>query len=264
LKTAPKTTDKEIQIGLLDEPKGIIRMEIDPEAINQLAESIRSMGQLQAILVRPDGDRFEIVYGHRRFLACQKLGMTKIRASVKALDDITCALMRATENVERQDISPIEEAAVYADLFENLGLTVDEIGRRMGKSSGIVKRRLDLLRMPPCLQQAVHKKSIGYSVAEELWSLGDLPDIEYFLAFAIDHGATQSVVRQWVKEKKDERRRQSTGTEGSREPFSPMESRPIYGTCDTCLGALEIGTETIIRVCKSCAKIIESAMEDKK
>ena len=260
MRKAKEPAEKQVEIGLIDEPEGIIRMEIDPEGIETLAASIKAIGQLQAILVRPKGDRFEIVYGHRRFLACQKLGQARIRASVKELDDITCAIMRATENVERVDISPIEEGAVYVNLQDKLGLSVDGIAERMGKSAGIVKRRMDLLRMPPCLQKAVHKKEIGYSVAEELWSLGVLADIEYFLQFAVDHGATVGVVRQWVKDKKDERRREHSDVGRGQEGFTPMEQRPIYATCDMCLEAMELGTEKVLRICQVCVKIMVDAM----
>lgn len=254
--------EKQVKISMIDEPDGIIRMEIDQEEISGLAESIKSIGQLQAILIRPTGERFEIVFGHRRFLACQKIGFVTIRAMVKDLDDITTALMRATENVERKDISPIEEAAVYENLYKQLGLTVDQIAERMGKSAGLIKRRLDLLRMPACLQKAVHKKEIGYSVAEELWSLGELSDIQYYLGFAVDHGATVGVVRGWVRDKKDERRREKSDVGERGGGLSPMETRPYYVACDTCLNAMEIGTETLIRICKTCEKVIREAMKN--
>jgi len=250
-----------IEIGKIDEPGGIIRMKIDPDKIDALAENIKEIGQLQPILIRPKGERYEIVFGHRRFLATQKIGKARILSMVKDLDDKTTALMRATENIEREDISPIEEAAVYKDLIENLGMTIAQVAKRMGKSEAIIKRRTDLLRMPPCLQKAVHEKEIGYSVAEELWRLGELPDIEYYLGYAVDHGATLAVVRLWVNEKLGERRRQEDGTEGMPRHTTPMETRPIYVSCDTCQGPMEIGEETVIRCCRTCYKALKIAME---
>jgi ParB/RepB/Spo0J family partition protein len=250
-----------VEMGLIDEPGGIIRLEIDPEKIKELADSINAIGQLQPILLRPNKERYEIVYGHRRFLANQLLGKARILATIKELDDKTAALMRATENVAREDISPIEEAAVYVDLRDQAGMTIDEISKRMGKSAGIIKRRMDLLRMPQCLQQAVHKKHIGYSVAEELWSLRELSDIEYYLGFAIDHGATRDVVRGWVKEKLDEIRRRGSASGGRGEVLSPMQNRPVYVACDLCQGSMEIGDETVFRSCPKCTKALKKAME---
>lgn len=252
---------KLLEMGKIDEPDGVIRLDIDQNKIKELAESIGEIGQLQAILVRPKGVRFEIVFGHRRFLAHQRLGKSRILATVRELDDVQVALMRATENIERVDISPIEEAAVYQDLCDNHKLSIDAIGKKMGKSPSIVKRRMDLLRMPVALQQAIHRKEIGYSVAESLWSLGDQSAIDYYLPFAIEHGATLDVVRGWVRDHKDEVRRQSSGPAGGGGFANPMESQPVYVACDLCKGAMEIGQETVIRACPVCSSSIAKAME---
>jgi len=246
---------------LIDEPEGIIRLDVEDEHIKTLSDSINALGLLQAILVRPVKDRFEIIYGHRRFLACRLLGMSRIRATVQELTDIQAAMMRATENVERVDISPIEEAAVYKDLVETHKLSLDKIAGMMGKSSGIIRRRLDLLRMPNCIQQAIHKKQISYSVGEVLWQLQDQGEIEYYLGFAIDNGASRTTVNQWVKEALDKRRRKDS-TSGEGGGFgSPMEVPPQYVACDMCRNAMEIGKETVLRICPTCTGSIRKAME---
>lgn len=252
---------RSIKLDLIDEPVGRIRLDISEEGVRELAASIEGLGQLQAVLLRKAGSRFEIVFGHRRFLAVRSLGRKSINAVVKELDDIQVALMRATENVAREDISPVEEGAVYVDLRETHGLTVDEISQRMRKSVGVVKRRMDLMKMPPCLQKAIHSREINYSVAEELWALGDLGKIEYYLAFAVDHGATRGVVRMWVQDyKKSLRHNQGAGDPGD-SLANPMQARPVYVACDLCLGSMELGSETIIRACEVCVKAIKSAVE---
>jgi len=258
---ALKVTVKEIALDLIDEPYGRIRLEIDPESIADLAANIAEVGLLQPIIIRRSGERFEIVAGHRRYLAFQLLKKKKIPAIVRDLDDVACALARASENLGRVDLSPIEEAAIYSELRDEHKLTIDEIADRMGKTTGVVKRRLDLLKMPDCLQKAIHFKQIKYSVAEVLWSLGDLAKIEYFLQFAVEHGATRVVVSAWVQdEKKKMRLKDSTG-EGSGSLANPMTARPVYVPCDLCLGSMEIGTETVIRACEGCTKAIKKAVE---
>ncbi len=254
-------TERMISIEMVDEPEGSIRLDIEDDAVKTLSDSINALGLLQAILVRPKKDRFEIIYGHRRFLACRLLGMPKIRATVRELTDVQAAMMRATENVERVDISPIEEAAVYKDLLETHKLSLDKIAGMMGKSGSIIKRRLDLLRMPDCLQQAIHLKEIPYSVGEVLWQLQDKTDIEYYLAFAIENGASRSTVVQWVKDCKDKRRQTENTGAGGGGGSSPMESTPQYIACDTCRNAMEIGKETILRVCPICTGVIKQALE---
>lgn len=250
-----------VEMGRIDEPKGVIRMEIEEGPILELADSIKALGQLQPILLRPVGDRYEIVYGHRRFLARQRLGKSRIWVTIKELNDVEVALMRATENIARLDISPVEEAAVYADLYENHKLNLDQISKRMGKTVGIIKRRMDLLKMPVALQEAVHKKQISYGVAESLWRLKDEKAISYYLPFAIEHGATVEVVRVWIKDHEDSTRRQSSDGGGAGGLLSPFEDKPIYVACDMCRGSMQLGTETAIRCCPVCTKTIKQAFE---
>lgn len=255
-----KSKNRLIPLDQIDEPSGVVRLEINPSEIKDLAESIREVGLLQAAVVRPVGDRFEIVVGHRRYLAHKLNDARGIECVIRELSDLECALVRATENIQRVGLSPIEEAAIYADLRDNHNLTYEQISKRMGKSPGVVRRRLDLLKMPPALQKAVHHKQVTYSVAEELWSLGDDASIDYYLSFAIENGATRDVVRAWVKDAKDRKRREgSAGVVGGGEQ-SPMEPRPVYVACDICHGSMELGTEMIFRSCPTCTDHIKKAM----
>ena len=252
---------RSVRLELIDEPTGRIRLDVSEEGVKELAASIEGIGLLQAILLRKAGSRFEVVFGHRRFLAFKSLGREEIPAVVKELDDVEVALMRATENVAREDVSPIEEGAVYVDLREEHGLTLDEISKRMRKSVGVIKRRMDLLKMPDCLQKAIHFGQIKYSVGEVLWSLGDVDRISYFLGFAVDHGASRSVVQGWVHDEKKRRRLDTATGGGGGSPENPMQTRPVYVPCDVCLGSMEIGKETIIRACETCVKLITQAMK---
>lgn len=252
---------KRLPMERIVEPGAVVRMEIDPEEIQKLADNIAEIGLLQPIVVRAVAGNFEIVDGHRRFLAHRLLERTAINCTVVKMDDVECAVARASANVWHVDITPIEEAAIYADLRDVHGLTINEIGKRMTKSPGIIKRRLDLLKMPPQLQKAIHIKAINYSVAEELWSLGDNSAIDYYLGYAVDHGATQIVVRGWVKGWKDEQRRKEAGTGGGGGDRSPLEVRPVYVPCDLCLEAMELGKETLFRTCPNCSKSITDALK---
>jgi len=254
---------KEIDLDLIDEPKGVVRLEIDPGEIASLAENIAEVGLLLPINVRAIAERFEIVAGHRRYLAFKKLGRKRMPCIVGRFSDVDSALARASENLRRVDLSPIEEAAIYRDLYDSHGMSYGEISKRMGKSQGIVKRRLDLLKMPPQLQKAIHRKQISYSVAEELWSLGDIGVIDYYLGFAIDHGATQAVVRGWVNEEKAKKRQKEHGTDGGGGDVAPLEPRPVYVSCDVCLGPMVLGSERTLRVCVACGKLISEAISSR-
>ena len=252
---------KRIPMDKIHEPGAVVRMEIDAGEIEKLADNISEIGLLQPIMVRAVGVEFEIIDGHRRFLAYRLLERIAIDCTIVKMDDVECAVARGCANVWRLDITPIEEAAIYADLRDNHKLTLNEISKRMSKSAGIIKRRLDLLKMPPQLQKAVHIKAINYSVAEELWSLGDNSAIEYYLGFAVDHGATVGVVRGWVKDHKDAERRKQSDVGGGGGARPPMESRPVYVPCDLCLEAMELGKETLFRSCPKCSKLVSDAIK---
>jgi ParB family chromosome partitioning protein len=248
----------EIAMHLIDEPGAMARLDIDPEKVKELSESIREVGLLQPISVRPVDDRYEIIAGHRRFLASKMLHKKTISCIVSDMDEKTTLIARATENLAREDISVVEEAIIYRDMMDRLGMTMDEIGQRMGKSPALVRRRLDLLRMPSCLSDAVHRKQITYSVAETLWSLGELPRIEYYLGYCIEHGATKEVVRQWVNDEKAMARQKDFAGEEAPQERAPYEKRPIYVTCDLCVGPMVLGQERLFRVCPDCGKAIET------
>ena len=259
MRKVSKATTKMILLSQIDEPAGVIRLEIDAVEIAELAASIKEVGLLQEVLVRPVGDRYEIVFGHRRFLACRSLDLLKIKASVREISDVECALLRATENVHRKDLSPIEEAAVYKDLFDTHHLSFDQIGKRMGKSPGVVKRRLNLLKMPAQLQKAIHEKLISYTVAEELCRIKDPAQLDYYLGYGIDHGITKEVARQWVDEwYKQVRGRESAG-EGGDTPPLPSLGAPTYTPCHICYSPVKAGEGVGLMACRSCWSKIEAA-----
>lgn len=246
----------EIDLSLLDEPRGSIRIEIDDERVSELAQSISETGLQQPVVVRPVGDRYEIVFGHRRFLAHKKIELPVISAIIRKMSDQQAAVSRATENLSRVDLTPIEEAATYKDLMDVHGMTVDQIAAKVGKSPAVVMRRMDLLKMPPALQQALHQGKISMSVAEELWPITDVSVLEYYLSFAVDGGCTKEVARSWCKEWRDTQRRSlSPGVEGGG-GSSPYEPRPHYISCDICQGPVELGKDTVFRACPKCAELI--------
>ncbi len=251
---------EDIDMNLIDEPKTIDRLNIDDVLVNELARSIKEIGLLQPIILRPTGSRYEIVAGHRRYLAHRKLQALTIRSTILALDDNEAALARASENLSRVDLTPIEEGTIYDQLINDHGMTVDQVAQKVGKTVVIVRRRMDLLKMPPVLQTAVHKKQISMTVAEELWPIADIADLEYYLYFAIENGCTRETARGWCKDWKDaKRRQQEPGAQGD-SPQAPNEPRPVYVACDLCSKPMEIGTEVPMRICPVCFKTIKDNM----
>jgi len=262
---AKKPKIHEIPLAEIKRPKAIIRMDIDPDYIKELSQSISEMGLLQPILLSVDGDSYEIVAGDCRYLAHKELGLSTITAIVKEMKPEEIGLARATENIERKDLTPIEEAATYKNLMDEYGFTLEKVAQKMGKKPATIKRRMDLIRMPPSLQKAVHKKQISMTVAEELWAIRDQTQLEYYLMFAIENGATREVARQWANDWKDSvRRSQSPDADGLQLPLSPFEPRPVYLPCDLCIQPVELGKDKLIRICPECWGIMKKALKEEK
>jgi hypothetical protein len=176
------------------------------------------------------------------------------------MDDRESAIIRASENLARENLTPLEEATIFSNLRHRHGMNLEQIAKKFGYKAGTVKRRLELIKMPPQLKQAVHKKRISVSVAEALWPVSDLTHLDYLLSFAIDGGCTKEVAVQWCKDWRDaERRKKSPGGEGG-QILSPQEPRPVYVTCDLCTGPMQIGEETVLRICKDCLGVIKKNM----
>jgi len=257
-----KQTIKDVSLDLIDDPKGMVRMDIDPDALADLAQSISEIGLLQPIMIAVDGERFEVVFGHRRYLASKKLGLSTIRSIIRTMTQSEIGIARATENISRADLTPIEEAATYKNLMEQYGLSLEQVAKKMARTPGTIKRRMDLLRMPPLLQKAVHKKQISMTVAEELWPIADEASLDYYLMFAIENGCTREVARSWAKDWKDtQRRSQTPDGEGGRVDLSPNEPRPSFVACDICNDPVDLNQTKFFRTCPGCFRAIKKGME---
>jgi len=252
---------REIGLDLIDRPDQIVRMEISEGEIEELKESILEVGLLQPILVHPKGERFGIIAGDRRYLAHERAGLKTIMCSVKDIPLDAVIWLRAVENIQRKDLTPVEEGYIYAGLHKDRGISIEEIAKKMSKSAGVIKRRMDILRMPDSFQKALHAGSVSIAVAEELWSCPDGGKREYFLELAIEHGITMRVARMWVEEFRKSMRGAAQGVEGAVPGSSPYEDMPIYRACDVCRGPVEYKDLVEFRVCRECGIGIRSVME---
>lgn len=150
------------------------RKYFDELKIKELAESIKIHGLLQPILVRPiQNGKFKIVHGGRRWRACKLLGLKTIRAEVQSLTDKEALEIQLVENLQREDLNPIEEAETYQKMIDKLGYTHEEIAIRIGKSREYVTNKLRLLKLPDNIKQAIIKGNITEGHARALISLKD-------------------------------------------------------------------------------------------
>jgi ParB family chromosome partitioning protein len=150
------------------------RKEFDGDAVSGLAESIRSQGLIQPVVVRPRvHGGYELIAGERRWRAALEAGIATVPAVVREADDRDTLLLGLVENVAREDLSPIEEARAYAILLDEFGLTLGEVAERVGKSKPTISNRVRLLELPSDVLELVGRGALSEGHARALLSIPD-------------------------------------------------------------------------------------------
>lgn len=136
------------------------RQAFEEEPLAELATSIRDLGLLQPILVRPHKDRFELVAGERRLRAARQAGLERVPAIVVETDERGSLERALVENLHREDLNPIEEAAAFKQLIEEGGLTQEALGSRLGRTRGAISNTLRLLELPTKVQRLLIERRL--------------------------------------------------------------------------------------------------------
>jgi ParB family transcriptional regulator, chromosome partitioning protein len=149
------------------------RGQFDEESIGALGDSIREVGVLQPVLVRPAGDGYELIVGERRWRAAKRVGLQTIPALVREADDNDALVQAVIENVQRADLNPLEEAAGYSQMIEDFKLTHDQVASSVGKSRAAISNTLRLLQLPPSIQRLLRENQISMGHARALLGTPD-------------------------------------------------------------------------------------------
>jgi ParB family chromosome partitioning protein len=161
----------EIDIDRIQRGRYQPRQVFEPEALQELADSIRAQGVVQPIVVRPEGDHFELVAGERRWRAAQLAGLQKIPAVVRELDARSTAAIALIENIQREDLNPLEEAQAYLRLIEEFDLTHQQVADSVGRSRAAVSNLLRLLDLAEPVKDLVNKGLLDMGHARALLAL---------------------------------------------------------------------------------------------
>lgn len=233
-----------VRISLIEPDKKQPRSEFDEEALNELAENIRQHGVLQPILVRPlDNGAYKIVAGERRWRASRLAGLEEIPVYIKKLTDLEAAEISLIENIQRKDLTPLEEAAAYQTLIETYGLTQQQVAEAVGRSRSAVANSIRLLSLSENVQKMLGDKKITEGHAKVLAGVADIDVQDKLAAQCIEKGWTvrelEKAVTDLETKKKTEKKIRRTIT------------NPMY-------------TEFEIRVNQATDKLRVSLSEDKK
>jgi ParB family chromosome partitioning protein len=197
------------------------RRSFDEDALDELAESIRQVGLLQPVVVRTAGPgRYELIMGERRWRAAQRAGLTEIGAIVKQTHDDDLLRDALIENLHRQQLDPLEEAAAYQQLLDDFGATHEELARKVGRSRPHITNTLRLLNLPPAVQKRVAAGVISAGHARALLSLDGAEAQERLALRIVAEGLSVRQVEEIVSLGGDEAPRKRSGSAG-RPPVAP-------------------------------------------
>ena len=149
------------------------RKDFTPDALRELADSIREHGIVQPLLVRPAGDRFELIAGERRWRAARLAGLVEVPAVVREADDTTVLELALVENLQRENLHPLEEARGFQQLIDQFHLRQEDIASKVGKSRAAVANSLRLLKLVPAVQTLLQDGQLSPGHAKALLGLAD-------------------------------------------------------------------------------------------
>jgi ParB family transcriptional regulator, chromosome partitioning protein len=191
-----------LPLDLIQRGKYQPRRDMDPTALEELAQSIKAQGVMQPIVVRPiDGGRYEIVAGERRWRACHQAGLERIPAMVRELPDEAAIAMALIENIQREDLNPIEEAVALQRLQQEFQLTQQQVAEAVGKSRVTITNLLRLIALPEEIKTLLAHGDLEMGHARALLGLPaeqQVAGARHVVARGLTVRQTEALVRQWL------------------------------------------------------------------
>ncbi|WP_312964907.1 ParB/RepB/Spo0J family partition protein [Stutzerimonas kunmingensis] len=205
---AAKVDTRELQhlpLDLIQRGKYQPRRDMDPQALEELAQSIKNHGVMQPIVVRPvSGGRFEIIAGERRWRASQQAGLEKVPALVREVPDEAAIAMALIENIQREDLNPIEEAVALQRLQQEFQLTQQQVADAVGKSRVSISNLLRLIALPEEIKTLLSHGDLEMGHARALLGLPAEQQVEgarHVVARGLTVRQTEALIRQWLSSK---------------------------------------------------------------
>ena len=258
-----KGETKFIPLDAINEPKMLIRESLGSlEELQELAESIKTIGLIQPIVLVQVGERFDLVAGHRRLHAAKLARLVSIEAKVVEANLAEQAIIRWTENQERLQNTPYEEALHLKEMHDNLGGTQSELARRIGKSAAFVTQRLAILDGYECVRESLRHGGINFAQARELFLMPDEQTARQYLDIVLQGGANANMIRTWRNDivnvyKKIESEEPSEEERAHARDIVRLEFRK----CEICNMVTDPADLVFLKTCKTCKRTLEDTLQ---
>jgi ParB family chromosome partitioning protein len=248
----------EIAIDMIDEPEMAMRENVRDDEIESLMASIKQVGLLEPLVVRPVGDRFGLIAGHRRLTALKLLGKALCLAKILDVSEKDALIIRMHENSHRENVNPVDEAVYIGKVMTEIGLSVSEISERMNRSVGYVYDRLSILEFPEYLINAVAEKKISISAAIALNKIPDEITKRNFVSIAAKDGITLERANAWVAMVNVGAITQETTPEQIQAMEQPEQHNEVLITCAKCKQPAKIRDMVTVWIHKYCDDVAKT------
>lgn len=258
----PPGTSRIIPLEMIVPPTNPIRTNLDEHEFLALVDSMREIGQITAIVVVPHGDNFEIIAGHRRYLAAEHLRWPTLEARVVPRDEELNTAVKIHENSFREAVSPEDEGRYFDKIIREKEIGIKDLAKLVNRSHYYVQSRLHCTTFPANIKDALREKRISLGVASELSKINDEGERRRLLAYAADQGCSTKTAKLWVDtwmitqeaiDAENLKAPQSTGPAHYAEPHFP---------CYTCATPTPISQLAVIRMCEGCRNGLDQARND--
>jgi ParB family chromosome partitioning protein len=245
---------KILSLDLIDDPAAPMRKQLTEPSVEDLVMSIKQVGIIEPIVVKPVNGRYEVIAGHRRTFACRLAKILEIPCYIRTANYDETEMLKIHENLYREDILPQEEARHFAYLMERQKMNPSKIAQLIGKSLSYVTDRLEILGYPDFLRESLDNKEISYSVAREFSHFGDLQQMRSAVFYAKRGGMTQEMARKWVmdwrRSKEHPRIEEVTVNNGFGEPQEIEHT----ATCVYCKEGLRLIEAEVVYMHSKCLR----------
>lgn len=251
---------KQISVDMIAEPENPARMETLEVGIKELTDSIKLVGILEPLIVKKKGKGFELVAGHRRLMAAKRAGLVVVPCIVRGIQGKEVEQIMFHENVYREDMNDYEEAVFLERVIKDRKINQTEAAELIGKTPGYVSQKLQVLKYPEMLQNAMRSGSISFTSCRKLMEIKDESVRDYYIDTAINSGASINVIDSWVRSANQTPPAEphaGPGESGQPQPPAPGVYKP---QCWICGEAHDTTEMIVVQIDKECATRIKEAV----
>lgn len=252
------TSYKVISLDLIDDPEQPMRTDLTDASVEDLVLSIRQVGLIEPIIVKPVNGRYEVIAGHRRTYASRIAKLVDVPCQVRRVNSEQTEMLKIHENLYRANVRPADEAKHFDYLIQKHKLTPNKIAQLISKSDTYVVDRLNILSYPDFLLEAMNDGSIAFAVAREFARFDDLDQMRRSVYYAKRGGMTSEMARKWVQDFK--RSKEHSAVQEVPPIAGNGENQPIEHTamCVYCKEGLRLLEAQVVYMHEKCLREVNS------